>query len=53
MRYNDEEYKSLIKREAGWSREETDYLLDMAARFELRFVAMADRYEVRAAVNHD
>ena len=47
MRYNDEEYKSLIKKEAGWSREETDYLLDMAARYELRFVAIADRYEVR------
>lgn len=49
MRYNDEEYKSLIKKEAGWSREETDYLLDMAARYELRFVAIADRYEFPGA----
>lgn len=47
-RYNDEEYKSLIKKEAGWSREETDYLLELAERYELRFVIIADRYEVRA-----
>jgi hypothetical protein len=46
-RYNDEEYRSLIKKEAGWSREETDYLLELCERFELRFVAIADRYEVR------
>ena len=46
MRYNDEEYKSLIKKEPGWSREETDYLLDQCAAFELRFTAIADRYEV-------
>ena len=28
------------------SMQETDYLLDMCQRFELRFVAIADRYEV-------
>jgi DNA methyltransferase 1-associated protein 1 len=49
MRYNDEEYKSLIKKEPGWSREETDYLLDQCAAFELRFTAIADRYEVGAS----
>lgn len=46
MRYNDEEYKNLIKREPGWSRQETDYLLELCARFELRFPVIADRYEV-------
>lgn len=30
------------------STQETDYLLDMCQRFELRFVTIADRYEVRA-----
>ncbi|KAL4858886.1 SWR1-complex protein 4 [Chlorella vulgaris] len=49
MRYNDEEYKNLIKREPGWSRQETDYLLELCARFELRFPVIADRYEFPGA----
>ncbi|KAL4428350.1 hypothetical protein ABPG75_002439 [Micractinium tetrahymenae] len=48
-RYNDEEYKALVKKEPGWSREETDYLLDLAQRYELRFVVIADRYEFPGA----
>ena len=37
LRYNDEEYRSLIKKEAGWSREETDYLMELCHRLELRW----------------
>lgn len=48
-RYSDEEYGALIRPEAGWSRQETDYLLDLCRAFELRFVAIADRYEVRCS----
>lgn len=45
-RYNDEEYNKLLAEEPGWTKQETDYLLEMCERFELRFVAIADRYEV-------
>mmetsp|Transcript_29148 Transcript_29148/g.74368 ORF Transcript_29148/g.74368 Transcript_29148/m.74368 type:complete len:433 (-) Transcript_29148:246-1544(-) len=47
-RYNDEEYDSLVKSlhsSHEWSREETDYLLTMCERFDLRFNVIADRYE--------
>lgn len=30
----------------GWTKEETDYLLDMLEQFDLRFVVVADRYNV-------
>lgn len=30
---------------AGWSREETDHLMDLAQRFDLRFIVMADRWD--------
>ena len=46
LRYNDEEWDHLIDPEPGWSREETDYLLDLCALFDLRWMAIADRYEV-------
>lgn len=47
-KYDDEEYETLIRPVSGdWSREETDYLLDMCERFDLRFVVIADKYEVR------
>jgi len=46
-RYDDEEYETLIKPVSGdWSREETDYLLDLCERFDLRFIVIADKYEV-------
>ena len=35
-------------RDADWSRKETDYLLDLCQRLDLRFMAIADRYEVRS-----
>lgn len=30
----------------GWTKEETDYLLDMLEQYDLRFVVVADRYNV-------
>lgn len=46
-KYFDEEYETLIRPVSGdWSREETDYLLDMCERFDLRFIVIADKYEV-------
>ena len=49
FRYDEEEWEHLIEANPGWSRAETDYLLDMCERFELRFLVIADRYEVAAA----
>ena len=31
--------------DAGWSRPETDHLMDLAQRFDLRFIVMADRWD--------
>lgn len=45
--YDDEEWESLIEADPGWSRAETDYLLDLCRRFDLRFLVIADRYQVR------
>ena len=36
----------MLVRDADWSRQETDYLLDLCQRLDLRFMAIADRYEV-------
>ena len=44
--YTDNEYNQHLKAE-GWSREETDHLMDLARRFDLRFIIMADRYDVQ------
>lgn len=45
-KYDDEEYESLVKKlSTEWTREETDYLIDMCERFDLRFPIIADRYE--------
>jgi hypothetical protein len=29
-----------------WTRDETDYLLELCERFDLRFIVIADRYDV-------
>ena len=42
--YNDEEYESLLQFDSEWSKEETDYLFDLLARFDLRFVVVQDRW---------
>jgi hypothetical protein len=50
-RYDGEEWLNVISRDnalvqMGWTKEETDYLLDMLEQFDLRFVVVADRYNV-------
>lgn len=42
--YTDSEYQQHLKCD-GWSKEETDHLMDLARRFDLRFIIMADRYD--------
>ena len=44
FRYSDEEYTQLLK-DDDWSREETDYLIDLCDEYDLRFIVIADRYE--------
>jgi DNA methyltransferase 1-associated protein 1 len=47
-RYDEEEWNSLLCNDTtGWSREETDYLLDVCETFDLRFPVIVDRYDVR------
>ncbi|KAF6262037.1 hypothetical protein COO60DRAFT_1625111 [Scenedesmus sp. NREL 46B-D3] len=48
-RYDGEEWLNIISRDnalaaMGWTKEETDYLLDMLEAYDLRFVVVADRY---------
>ncbi|EFQ98701.1 SWR1-complex protein 4 [Nannizzia gypsea CBS 118893] len=43
-RYTSEEYDKLLKSDI-WSREETDYLMDLVEEFDLRWIIIADRYE--------
>ncbi|KAJ2842663.1 swr complex subunit, partial [Coemansia erecta] len=43
--YTDEEYEKCIKPlSTQWTRSETDYLLDLCRRFDLRFIVIHDRY---------
>ena len=42
--YTDEQYETHLKSD-DWSREETDYLVDLATEFDLRWIVVADRYE--------
>ncbi len=46
FRYDEDEWNALIEKDAEWSRQETDYLLDLCERFDLRFPVIADRYNV-------
>jgi DNA methyltransferase 1-associated protein 1 len=45
LRYDEEEWKSLVKPDAEWTKAETDYLLDLIETLEMRWFAVADRYE--------
>ncbi|KAJ1725601.1 swr complex subunit [Coemansia erecta] len=43
--YTDEEYTKCIESlDAGWTRAETDYLLGLCKRFDMRFIVIHDRY---------
>ena len=45
--YNDEEWNHIVPRDPEWGRAETDYLLDLCQGLDLRFLVIADRYDVR------
>ena len=42
--YTNEQYETHLKND-DWSKEETDYLVDLAIDFDLRWIVIADRYE--------
>ncbi|WFD30324.1 swr complex subunit [Malassezia sp. CBS 17886] len=42
--YSSEEYIQYL-RDDEWTREETDYLLELCETYDLRFIVIADRYE--------
>lgn len=42
--YTDNEYQQHLRVD-GWSKEETDHMMDLAQKFDLRFILMADRYD--------
>ncbi|GAA6062086.1 hypothetical protein JCM10212_006509 [Sporobolomyces blumeae] len=43
--YTDDEYDKWLKAD-GWSKDETDHLFDLAAEYDLRFIVMADRWQL-------
>lgn len=43
-RYNTDEYNRHLRSDE-WSREETDYLMDLVEEYDLRWMIIADRYE--------
>ena len=45
-RYSDEEYEEGLK-DDEWSKEETDYLVDLATEYDLRWVVVGDRYDYK------
>ena len=42
--YSDIEYQQHLH-DDNWTRQESDYLLEMCGRFDLRFVVMHDRWD--------
>ncbi|KAL8929379.1 MAG: hypothetical protein Q9172_000552 [Xanthocarpia lactea] len=42
--YSDEQYDAKLKSE-HWTKDETDYLVDLAYEFDLRWIIIADRYD--------
>ncbi|KAG5920819.1 swr complex subunit [Claviceps capensis] len=42
--YTDDQYAMSLQNE-DWTREETDYLMDMASQFDLRWTVIWDRYD--------
>jgi DNA methyltransferase 1-associated protein 1 len=45
-KYNDSQYESLLKSNE-WSKEETDYLINLALDYDLRWIVITDRYDYR------
>lgn len=45
IKYTDEEYdKYLADLDPDWSKEETDYLMDLCQQYNMRFILITDRY---------
>ncbi|KAI4208531.1 MAG: hypothetical protein LQ346_000041 [Caloplaca aetnensis] len=44
--YNEEQYQAKLRSE-DWTKEETDYLMDLAYEFDLRWIVIADRYDYK------
>ena len=42
--YSEVEYNRHLT-DPSWTRPETDHLMDLAQRFDLRFIVMADRWD--------
>lgn len=42
--YSDDEYNQHLQVQ-GWTKEETNHLIDLAKRFDLRFIVMRDRWD--------
>ena len=51
-RYTDEEYNGHLLSE-DWTREETDYLMDLVEEYDLRWILIADRYDYQAHIAED
>ncbi|KAI8146957.1 hypothetical protein BJV82DRAFT_665062 [Fennellomyces sp. T-0311] len=46
IEYSDEEYADYLEElDPDWTKEETDYLMELCRQFDLRFVIIADRYQ--------
>ncbi|MCJ1388213.1 swr complex subunit [Xylographa bjoerkii] len=45
--YSDEQYETYLKSD-DWTKEETDYLIQLALDFDLRWIVVADRYDYQA-----
>ncbi|KAJ9607522.1 swr complex subunit [Cladophialophora chaetospira] len=41
--YTDEQYDNMLRSE-DWTRQETDYLIDLCREYDLRWIIIADRY---------
>lgn len=50
--YTDEQYDNLLKSE-DWSRQETDYLMELCREYDLRWIVIADRYDHEAIPESD
>lgn len=46
-RYTDDEYNQRLRSD-DWSRQETDYLMDLVEEYDLRWVVIADRYDYQS-----
>lgn len=44
--YTDEQYESLLKSD-DWTKQETDYLMELCRAYDLRWVIIADRYDTK------